>query len=261
MDWEDSFRRLRKESKSVYSLRGLDDIEYGTSSLEAHEEALPAPEKTPESVQIENKADNSTTSEKGQVLKGLRDLAEDQLKETGGPIKFPGGEVKVVEENEPLEVLELEASSDSKKLKVLFVYNLSTDALELSEEERASAPSEQLLDRMISAMKIDRDSYEKLVIEAGERELFLKHLSEREVEVVVPMGAVATNLVLGKQERISVVHGKFFDKELTYKNNQVRQFKIVPVFNPEMILINPSMKLSTWNDLQKIMEHLGINTK
>ena len=58
-----------------------------------------------------------------------------------------------------------------------------------------------------------------------------------------------------------MVHGKFFDKILTYKNNQVRQFKIVPVFNPEMILINPSMKRSTWMDLQKIMEHLGIPAK
>lgn len=262
MDWEDTFRRQRKESESVYTLRGLDDIEYGNAALEPATEALKAPIEPPKNEEIKDQAETSVSTEKEKVLSGLKDLAEDQLKETGGPFKFPGGEVKVVENDPDLsEVIDLEVQKDSKKLQVLFVYNYSADALLLPEGERANAPSEQLLDRMISAMKMESDNFEKLVVESGEREVFLKHLASREVEVVVPMGAIATNLVLGKQERISMVHGKFFDKELTYKNDQVRQFKIVPVFNPEMILINPSMKRSTWTDLQKIMDHLGIIPK
>jgi hypothetical protein len=262
MDWEDSFRRLRKESESVYSLRGLDNIEYGTKGLESLQEPVSSPEPSEKIEKISNQAASSVTSEKEKVLSGLKGLAEVHLKETGGSIKFPGGEVKVVE-NDPdsSEVIDLVLSENSTKLKVLFVYNYSADALELPAAERSSAPSEQLLDRMIGAMKMESHEFEKLVVETGERDLFLNHLINREVDVVVPMGAVATNLVLGKQERISMVHGKFFDKELTYRNDQVRQFKIVPVFNPEMILINPSMKRSTWTDLQKIMEHLGIDSK
>lgn len=262
MDWEDTFRRQRKESKSVYTLRGLDDIEYGSNPLESDSEPLKAPVISPKKEEIKDQVETSVSSEKDSVLSGLKNLAEDKLKETGGPIKFPGGEVKVVEKDQDKsEVIDLEVQKDSKKLQVLFVYNYSADALLLPEAERSNAPSEQLLDRMISAMKMESDSFEKLVVESGEREIFLEYLTKREVEVVVPMGAVATNLVLGKQERISMVHGKFFDKELTYKNDQVRQFKIVPVFNPEMILINPSMKRSTWTDLQKIMDHLGIISK
>lgn len=262
MDWEDTFRRLRKESESVYSLRGLDDINHGGPGLEPLQEPLSTPTETPKKAAVINQEETSVTTEKEKVLTGLRDLASDQLKETGGSLKFPGGEVKVVEKDpDSTELIDLSIEKESKKLQVLFVYNYSTDALALSQEERSNAPSEQLLDRMISAMKMESDRFEKLVVESGEREVFLKYLCDREVEIVVPMGAVATNLVLGKQERISMVHGKFFDKELTYKNNQVRQFKIVPVFNPEMILINPSMKRSTWMDLQKIMEHLGISAK
>ena len=262
MDWEDTFRRLRKESESVYSLRGLDDIDHGGTGLEPLQEPLSTPIEAPKKAAVINQEETSVTTEKEKVLTGLRDLASDQLKETGGSLKFPGGEVKVVEKDpDSTELIDLSIEKESKKLQVLFVYNYSTDALALSQEERSNAPSEQLLDRMISAMKMESDRFEKLVVESGEREVFLKYLCDREVEIVVPMGAVATNLVLGKQERISMVHGKFFDKILTYKNNQVRQFKIVPVFNPEMILINPSMKRSTWMDLQKIMEHLGIPAK
>jgi hypothetical protein len=262
MDWEDSFRRLRKESESAYSLRGLSDIEYGTKASDSLQEPLSGPETKAINEVKTSKVEDSVTSEKGKILEGLKDLAEDQLKETGGSIKFPGGEVKLVDEGpKSHEVIDLAINENSKKLQVLFVYNLSADALELPAAERSNAPSEQLLDRMIAAMKMESGSFEKLVVESGERESFLNHLIDREVQVVVPMGAIATNLVLGKQERISMVHGKFFDKELTYKNDQVRQFKIVPVFNPEMILINPSMKRSTWTDLQKIMKHLGPSSK
>jgi uracil-DNA glycosylase len=153
----------------------------------------------------------------------------------------------------------LDADENCSELEVLFVHNYSTDALALPEDRRGEAPSEQLLQRMIKAMKMPEGSYESLVIDE-ERDLFINKLSKTKVNIVVPMGAIATNLVLGKQERISKIHGKFYSKNLEYQNGQVRSFQVVPVFNPEMILINPNMKRSTWLDLQKIMEKLGIPT-
>tara|TARA_Y100000590_G_scaffold281237_2_gene316216 strand:- start:98583 stop:99407 length:825 start_codon:yes stop_codon:yes gene_type:complete len=248
MDWEDKFRRLRKDSDGVNpAFPIVEEVTTQSASEPLSEPKLP-----------ETQAEKSVKSEKETVLQGLKELAVQKENESGAGIKFPGGEVKLAESTETEESISIEASESPKKLKVLFVYNYSSDALAMPEENRNQAPSEQLLSRMIKAMKMDESEYETLVIEEDKRDLILNKLAETIVEIVVPMGAIATNLVLGKQERISKVHGKFFNKDLVYKNDQVRSFQVVPVFNPEMILINPNMKRSTWMDLQKIMEKLGI---
>lgn len=258
VDWEDKFRRLRKDEGSNNPPFPWHDVEiiegpHGEASDELS--AAPVEASTePEVDQTEVKK-----SEKESMLEGLKELTEEQDKQTGEGLKFPGGVVKPAESPlESAEKIDLDASEDPEKKRVLFVYNYSTDALELEEDQREQAPSEQLLRRMIKAMKMPESDYELLVIEEGKRDLLLSKLANTSYEIVVPMGAIATNLVLDKQERISKIHGKFFSRELTYKNNQVRNFQVVPVFNPEMILINPNMKRSTWVDLQKIMEKLGI---
>ncbi len=248
MDWEDTFRRLRKDSDGANPAFPIVEEASSEKAAEPVLEAKP----------VQTQPEQSDKSEKESVLQGLKNLAEQKEKESGTGIKFPGGEVKIAESAETEESISIDASEKPGKLKVLFVYNYSNDALELPVENRNQAPSEQLLSRMIKAMKMDESDFETLVIEEGKRELILNKLAETEVEIVVPMGAIATNLVLGKQERISMVHGKFFNKDLAYKNDQVRSFQVVPVFNPEMILINPNMKRSTWADLQKIMDKLGI---
>lgn len=249
VDWEDKFRKLRKEEGSQSPPFPWHDVEVLESSSEENLE----PQSPPQKNQPEK-------SEKETVLKGLKDLAEEQEKQTGEGLKFPGGVVKPKESpTEASENIEQDASETPEKKQVLFVYNHSSDALAMPEDQREQAPSEQLLRRMIMAMKMPETDYELLVIEEDKRDILLNKLAETEFEIVVPMGAIATNLVLNKQERISKVHGKFFNREIAYKNNQVRSFQVVPVFNPEMILINPNMKRSTWVDLQKIMEKLGIS--
>lgn len=254
MDWEDKFRRLRKASDEE-TPAFLDTVSV-ESSMPV--EDTPAPE-------INNTQEQKSTtslSEKAEMLDGLKKLASNELKETGSPIKFSGGEVSLTKKNSELdkssELVAADADISPVELDVLFVYNYSSDALELPEDQRHEAPSEQLLQRMIKAMKMPDDKYESLRITEDGKALFLTKMASLKVKIIVPMGAVATNLILGKEERISKVHGKFFTRELVYQNSQVREFQVVPVFNPEMILINPNMKRSTWLDLQRIMEKLGI---
>jgi uracil-DNA glycosylase family 4 len=70
---------------------------------------------------------------------------------------------------------------------------------------------------------------------------------------VVTLGAFASNLLLEGQERLSKIHGNFFPR--SFSDNFHTQ--IVPLFHPNFLLINPSMKKSAWMDMQKIMDFVG----
>ena len=103
-------------------------------------------------------------------------------------------------------------------------------------------------------------------VEEGEienQEEWLKRFIE-EVELfkpqfVISLGAVPTNLLLQKRERLSQVHGKFFPKGFKLSNGVTHNVLICPIFHPEFLLINPNMKRTAWMDLQKVMGHLQKN--
>lgn len=70
--------------------------------------------------------------------------------------------------------------------------------------------------------------------------------------VVVSLGATVTNILLGKREKLSTIHGQFFEKQIgdcTYS--------LMPLFHPDFLIINPNMKRTAWNDLQNVMERVG----
>ena len=73
--------------------------------------------------------------------------------------------------------------------------------------------------------------------------------------VVVTLGAYASNLILGGQERLSKIHGNFFPR--SFSDNFHTQ--IVPLFHPSFLLINPGMKKSAWMDMKKIMDFIQEN--
>ena len=74
--------------------------------------------------------------------------------------------------------------------------------------------------------------------------------------VVVSFGAFTTNILLGRKEKISAIHGQFLKQTIKFSNNESFTFLIVPIFHPEFLLINPKMKRAAWEDLQKIAEHI-----
>jgi uracil-DNA glycosylase family 4 len=130
-----------------------------------------------------------------------------------------------------------------------------------------------LLDRMIQAMNFQSsETYKSLIskcsfvedssIEVEEcyknclQNLYIEILLLKP-KVVLALGAVSTRLLLGKREKLSQVHGSLFSKRIEDNFNNSVDFKVVPIFHPEFLLINPNMKMTTWEDLQGVMKFLG----
>jgi hypothetical protein len=120
-----------------------------------------------------------------------------------------------------------------------------------AEFEGDNGASKELLNKMIQAMKLNPQEF-KIIEEGNIEEIKDQILAERP-SVVVTLGAFASNLLLGGQERLSKIHGNFFPR--SFSDNFHTQ--IVPLFHPSFLLINPGMKKSAWMDMQKIMDFIG----
>lgn len=127
---------------------------------------------------------------------------------------------------------------------------------------------EDLLGKMIAAMKLTDTEFFRYPMDEELEEINdlaknLEHPSlatqklyeaiiKKRPKVVVSLGATVTNILLGKREKLSTIHGQFF---------QQRQgdcvYSLMPIFHPDFLLINPNMKRTAWIDLQKVMESIG----
>lgn len=69
-------------------------------------------------------------------------------------------------------------------------------------------------------------------------------------EVIVGLGSTAVKHLLGDDNlKISELRGKF----QTWRNT-----KLMPTYHPAYLLRNPNMKKPVWEDMQKVMEELGM---
>lgn len=127
---------------------------------------------------------------------------------------------------------------------------------------------EDLLGRMIGAMKLKTGEFYRYPLneelenvsdlaanldnpDAATKSL-LDFIVEKRPKVVVSLGATITNILLGRREKLSGIHGQFIEKEIGDCH-----FSLMPVFHPDFLLINPNMKRTAWIDLQKVMERVG----
>lgn len=127
---------------------------------------------------------------------------------------------------------------------------------------------DDLLGKMISAMKLtgpefyrfqmdeELDSVTDLVKNLESPNLstqkLLDIILEKRPKVVVSLGATVTNILLGKREKLSTIHGQFFEKRVG-----LCVYSLMPLFHPDFLIINPNMKRTAWIDLQKVMERVG----
>lgn len=131
-----------------------------------------------------------------------------------------------------------------------------------------SERQEELLHKIASAMKLNKEEYSisciapisvkspaeaKHILMENKAE-FDKKVWERRPEFVIALGALATEVLLGQKERLSSVHGKFFARTFSSNDTELKTL-VVPIFHPDLLIINPSMKKTAWIDLQKIMAH------
>jgi DNA polymerase len=161
----------------------------------------------------------------------------------------------------------------SENIDVIFVGEPSKD--ELIDDGTPSEMRESetdLLSKMIKSMNLNQQSVARgfLVKCAGDKDSrslstclsnFWRSIYTFKPRVIITLGAVTTNILLKKQERISKIHGRFFTETVKSINGDSFDTQIVPIFHPNYLLINPDMKRSVWTDLQKVMVYLSKENK
>lgn len=152
---------------------------------------------------------------------------------------------------------------------------LKTDALSLVlfvGDTFSEGSGEDLLGKMIVAMKLRpgefnrvsfneklediNDLAKNLTEPSAETVELLQQIKKFKPNIVVSLGATVTNILMGKREKLSGIHGQFFEKTLSL-DNESYTYQLMPIFHPEFLLINPNMKRTAWIDLQKVMERVG----
>ena len=113
---------------------------------------------------------------------------------------------------------------------------------------------EELLGKMVGAMKFAPG--EAVVIFSDRPTQCFKEILSVSPRMIVAMGASTMNLLLGRRERLSLVHGKVFDCIIQVKGACGR-FPLLPIFHPNILSINPGMKRAAWIDLQKVFPLVG----
>lgn len=122
----------------------------------------------------------------------------------------------------------------------------------------------QLLDRMIAAMGLERDEvYVCNIVKCRppnnrkpqpEEIAACVHYVERQIEIINPevivaLGATAVEGLFGSSVGITRLRGRF----KLYKG----RIAVMPTFHPAYLLRNPAAKRDVWDDLQKVLHHMG----
>lgn len=122
----------------------------------------------------------------------------------------------------------------------------------------------QLLNKMIEAMGLRREQvYIANVVKCRppgnrtpEREeietcspFLLRQIAVIQPKAIVALGAVAARCLLGLNEPMARLRGRWFD---------FRGTRLAVTYHPAFLLRDPRQKKETWKDLQMVMEHLGL---
>lgn len=117
---------------------------------------------------------------------------------------------------------------------------------------------QDMLGKMILAMGLGAGRFVRTSIYSflGPSEILKNFLVDLDFfcpKVVVTLGAKATGILLGAQGRLSRIHGQVVERDFS-SGGKKRTIKVVPIFHPTFLEINPSMKRTAWNDLQKVIK-------
>ncbi|MES2527772.1 MAG: uracil-DNA glycosylase family protein [Bdellovibrionota bacterium] len=244
----------------------------------------------PDSVKNARKIDNEPAkgfTEKRQVIESLERFAKEKVEETQMPvIKFDRGEIHVKPDpvwddvKKATDIQELMSGLSLEKeildilfrgkkpgaVRVMFVTENIRPWSEVKNDVKGSFLDEVLtgfplktaefFERMILAMKLDPSEVMIYPVEKNEEsdlsaEVIRISLSLNP-EILITLGAKATQKILKSNDRLSQIHGQFFERKVENQGS----LQIVPLFHPSIIETNISMKKTTWADMQIIMKHL-----
>jgi len=125
----------------------------------------------------------------------------------------------------------------------------------------------QLLNKMIEAMGLKREQvYIANVVKCRppgnrtpEREeietcspFLLRQIAVIQPKAIVALGAVSARCLLGLNEPMARLRGRWFD---------FRGTRLAVTYHPAFLLRDPRQKKETWKDLQMVMEYLGLKVR
>ncbi len=77
-------------------------------------------------------------------------------------------------------------------------------------------------------------------------------------KVIVALGATAAKNLLGMNDSMASMRGKFYDFSPPSEGGEPFECKLAVTYHPAFLLRDPRQKKETWKDLQMVMRHLGL---
>ncbi len=117
--------------------------------------------------------------------------------------------------------------------------------------------SHDLLGKMIMAMGLKEGEFARVpIIDKGDSfETLVQAISFFKPKLVISLGASATNISLGRKLKLSNVHGSFHTRSVLVGTKEI-SFNVAPLFHPQLLEINQSMKKTAWVDMQAMMKFI-----
>ena len=134
----------------------------------------------------------------------------------------------------------------------------------------------QLLNNMISAMGLKREQvYIANIVKCRppqnrtpERDecdtcspFLMRQIGVIKPKVIVALGATAAKNLLGVQDSMASLRGRFYDFSPPGETNETGEplvCKLAVTYHPAFLLRDPRQKKETWKDLQMVMKYLGL---
>jgi DNA polymerase len=134
----------------------------------------------------------------------------------------------------------------------------------------------QLLNNMISAMGLQREQvYIANIVKCRppgnrtpERDecdtcspFLMRQIGVVQPKVIVALGATAAKNLLGVQDSMASLRGRFYDFHppgTVTETGEPFDCKLAVTYHPAFLLRDPRQKKETWKDLQMVMKYLGL---
>ncbi|MDH4469175.1 MAG: hypothetical protein QE271_14035 [Bacteriovoracaceae bacterium] len=120
-----------------------------------------------------------------------------------------------------------------------------------------SIPAQEILEKIIFQLTKDLKTFievKHIVVSSQLKELFSpetdKVIPQFNIrDVLFPMGTQATKILIKDSQPLHLIHSSL-KTTMTEYNSQEITLNIVPLFHPEMLTINTSLKRPTWESLK-----------
>jgi uracil-DNA glycosylase family 4 len=131
----------------------------------------------------------------------------------------------------------------------------------------------QLLNNMIGAMGLKREQvYIANIVKCRppgnrtpERDecdtcspFLMRQINVIRPKVIVALGATAAKNLLGMNDSMASMRGRFYDFSPPSEGGEPFESKLAVTYHPAFLLRDPRQKKETWKDLQMVMRYLGL---